>query len=91
LAERLCRFSVERMSSYETGDKSLYELIVYNIVETTCRSYFEIRMYKFLRSDNATHTGECTVTACRTEFYKVRKGGDFFYGNTGNENHIEGL
>jgi hypothetical protein len=22
---------------------------------------------------------------------KVRKGGDFFYGKSGNENHIEGL
>jgi small subunit ribosomal protein S10 len=26
-----------------------------------------------------THTEKCTVTACRT-IYKVRKGGDFFYG-----------
>ena len=28
-----------------------------------------------------THTGECTVTACRTEL-QVRKGGDFFYEAT---------
>ena len=28
-----------------------------------------------------THTGECTVTACRTEL-QVRKGGDFFYGKS---------
>lgn len=38
----------------------------------------------------ATHTGECTVTACRTKA-KVRKGGDFFYGKSSNENHIEGI
>ena len=37
------------------------------------------------------HTEKCTVTACRTNFHKVRKGGDFFYGNTGNENHSQGL
>ena len=36
-----------------------------------------------------THTGKCTVTACRTA--KVRKGGGFFYGKSSNENHIEGL
>ena len=28
-----------------------------------------------------THTEKCTVTACRT-IYKVRKGGDFFYGKS---------
>ena len=43
-----------------------------------------------------THTGECTVTACRTESEKsletkVRKGGDFFYGKSSNENYPEGL
>ena len=37
-----------------------------------------------------THTEMCTVTACRTEI-KVRKGGDFFYGKSSNENHIESL
>ena len=37
-----------------------------------------------------THTGECTVTACRTDF-KVRKGGGFFYGKSSNENHTEGV
>ena len=31
-----------------------------------------------------THTEKCTVTACRT-IYKVRKGGDFFYGKSSNE------
>ena len=47
-----------------------------------------------------THTGKCTVTACRTKnekqivFHfelKVRKGGDFFYGKSSNENHIKSL
>ena len=37
-----------------------------------------------------THTGKCTVTACRTSL-KVRKGGDFFYGKSSNENHIESV
>ena len=37
-----------------------------------------------------THTEKCTVTACRT-IYKVRKGGDFFYGKSSNENHSQGL
>ena len=36
-----------------------------------------------------THTEECTVTACRTR--KVRKGGDFFYGKSSNENYTESL
>ena len=36
-----------------------------------------------------THTEMCTVTACRTA--KVRKGGDFFYGKSSNENHIKSL
>ena len=34
------------------------------------------------------HTRPCTVTACRTSL-KVRKGGDFFYGKSGYENHIK--
>ncbi len=42
-----------------------------------------------------THTGECTVTACRTKailsLVKVRKGGDFFYGKSSNENYTESL
>ena len=37
----------------------------------------------FLWSDNATHTGECTVTACRTEFYiKYEKEATFFMATT---------
>lgn len=38
-----------------------------------------------------THTGECTVTACRTYQNKVRKGGDFFYGKSSNENYFKSL
>jgi len=38
-----------------------------------------------------THVVECTVTACRTENYLVRKGGDFFYGKSGYENYIESI
>ena len=36
-----------------------------------------------------THTGKCTVTACRTR--TVRKGGDFFYGKSSNETYSESL
>lgn len=71
------RCSVERMSSYETGDKSLYKMNSPLSVDTTCESL------------TRTHTEKCTVTACRTQ--KVRKGGDFFYGKSSNANHIEGL
>ncbi len=37
-----------------------------------------------------THTGECTVTACRTEI-KSAKRRRLFYGKSSNENHIEGI
>ena len=36
------------------------------------------------------HTGECTVTACRTET-KCEKEATFFYGKSGNENYIKGV
>ncbi len=36
-----------------------------------------------------THTGMCTVAACRTQ--KVRKGGDFFYGKSSYENHFKSI
>ena len=50
----------------------------------------EDNIWDFIFELIMTHTVECTVTACRT--YKVRKGGDFFYGkSTNNENHIEGV
>ena len=57
--------------------------------ETTCEVP-ETEGYFFFEK-NRTHTGECTVTACLTYQQKVRKGGDFFYGITGYENHIEGI
>ena len=34
-----------------------------------------------------THTEKCTVTACRT-IYKVRKGGDFFYGKSSTKKEV---
>ena len=72
---------------HETGDKSLYNRKRPPEVETTCGS------------DNSagqngrkqdTH-GE--VYSHRLSYLetKVRKGGDFFYGKSGNENHIEGV
>ena len=33
-----------------------------------------------------------TVYSHRLSYFKkVRKGGDFFYGKSGNENHVEGV
>ena len=34
-----------------------------------------------------THTGECTVTTCRTENKKCEKEAAIFYGKSGNENY----
>ena len=34
---------------------------------------------------NTTHPDKCAVTTCRAEV-KVRKGGDFFYGKSENQN-----
>ena len=63
----------------KTGDKSLYNEM---ICKTCGRCVCGIR----------THTGKCTVTACRTLLEKVRKGGDFFYGIEEHyENHSEGV
>ena len=70
--------SAERMSSQETDGKSLY------------RTDMVYKMQKQRVKVHRTHTEMCTVTACRTEI-KVRKGGDFFYGKSSNENHSQGL
>ena len=71
--------SVERMSSYETGDKSLYVFISLQKAETTCEGFNDEKIYD-------THG---RVYSHRLSYLsiKVRKGGDFFYGNSGNENH----
>ena len=58
------RFSVERMSSYKTGDKSLYHNIS-AIEADKCVSII------------AKHTDECTVTTCRTKL-KCEKEAAFF-------------
>ena len=90
VAARNSGFSVERMSSQETDDKSLYKRNgLLKKIETTCDVLKE--RHSQVPSKFRTHTGECTVTACRTYQLKVRKGGDFFYGKSSNENHIEGL
>ncbi len=70
----------ETLKVRQSDDKSLYKQYVCEAMraETTCDKH-ELRFM--------THTGECTVTACRTYVIKVRKGGDFFYGKSGNENY----
>ncbi len=66
----------------QSDDKSLYKQYVCELLraETTCEKTLD-------EFESMTHTGECTVTACRTYLIKVRKGGDFFYGKSGNENY----
>ena len=59
------RFSAERMSSQETGDKSLYEILT------------AVRIRAAPCEVIVTHTGECTVTACRTK-PKYEKEATFF-------------
>ena len=90
VAARNSGFSVERMSSQETDDKSLYKRNgLLKDIETTCEN--ERGSVVFAQLTFRTHTGECTVTACRTYQLKVRKGGDFFYGKSGYENYTESL
>ena len=71
VAAHSCRCSVERMSSQETGDKSLYKATKstdYTEVETTCENVTSDRGAPLcLNVKCMTHTGECTVTACRTQ------------------------
>ena len=68
---------MERMSSLKTDDKSLYK--------------FRNHQRDGARGKKIkTRVEMCTVAACRTAI-RVRIGGDFFYGKSGNENHIKGL
>ncbi len=60
------RFSVERMSSQETGDKSLYHIRSTSKVERRAIRYYHM-----------TRPAKCTVTACRTE-PKCEKEATFF-------------
>ena len=68
-------------------------------VELTTSHCIQARSYLFKKQrvkvifakQNMTHTEKCTVTACRTYHYKVRKGGDFFYGKSSYEDYTQGL
>lgn len=40
---------------------------------------------------NLGHTRRCVQSPLVVLIQKVRKGGGFFYGKSGNEDHIEGI
>ena len=81
----------------ETGDKSLYRVRnrcegMHKAEKSGCRHGIINTIGLCLgERGSMTHTEECTVTACRTYCKKVRKGGDFFYGKSSNENYIKSL
>ena len=64
---KMAGFSVERMSSYETGDKSLYESQQYLVFARRNSTAAGVEKARAPCMFLTTHTGECTVTACRTE------------------------
>ena len=76
---KMAGFSVERMSSYETGDKSLYQL---KKLQDKWQNQCGVPL---------GHTRKRVQSPLVVLGLKVRKGGDFFYGKSSNENHIEGL
>jgi hypothetical protein len=72
-----CRFSVERMSSYKTGDKSLYKGLT-----STAGWKHRVKRGRYTRE---------SVQSPLVVLNKVRIGGDFFYGKSGNAYHTEGI
>ena len=79
------RFSVERMSSYNTDDKSLYQ---FKSTERGRNYVCELQkkpiLTKTLLISKDTHG---TVYSHRLSHTNVRKGGDFFYGKSNYENY----
>ena len=76
--------SAERMSSQETDDKSLYRTdMVYNKQKQRVKN-----------ADVKTKTGN-TRRSVQSPLVvlklKVRKGGDFFYGKSSNENYSQSV
>ena len=68
------------MSSLDTDDKSLYKRRAPD---------FKTKDGLLWGFQEDTHG---TVYSHRLSYFKkVRKGGDFFYGKSGNENHVEGV
>ena len=66
----------------KTGDKSLYrqKFLQARVVENGCRAL------KVRDTPGSVYSHRLSYLD-----QQVRKGGDFFYGKSGNENHIEGL
>ena len=76
--------SAERMSSQETDDTSLYRTdMVYNKQKQRVENT-DVRT----KAGNTRRSVQSPLVVLKL---KVRKGGDFFYGKSSNENHIESL
>ena len=55
-----------------------------------CTNSKEVHLEWKHREDVKGHTREC-VQSPLVVLKRVRKGGDFFYGKSGNENYIKGV
>ena len=76
--------SVERMSSQETDDKSLYRTdMVYNKQKQRVENT-DVRT----KAGNTRRSVQSPLVVLKL---KVRKGGDFFYGKSSNENYSQSV
>ena len=76
--------SAERMSSQETDDKSLYRTdMVYNKQKQRVKNT-DVRT----KAGNTRRSVQSPLVVLKL---KVRKGGDFFYGKSSNENYTESV
>ena len=76
--------SAERMSSQETDDKSLYRTdMVYNKQKQRVENT-DVRT----KAGNTRRSVQSPLVVLKL---KVRKGGDFFYGKSSNENYSQGV
>ena len=76
--------SAERMSSQETDDKSLYRTdMVYNKQKQRVENT-DVRT----KAGNTRRSVQSPLVVLKL---KVRKGGDFFYGKSSNENYTESV
>ena len=60
-------------------------------VQINCPPMRGNNVWKFFLIFKTGYTRESVQSPLVVLVLKVRKGGDFFYGNSGNENHIEGV
>ena len=76
--------SAERMSSQETDDKSLYRTdMVYNKQKQRVKNT-DVRT----KAGNTRRSVQSPLVVLKL---KVRKGGDFFYGKSSNENYSQSV